>query len=221
MTSILVDYENVSSTDGLKGVEYLNEKDILTIFYSQCCEKIRTEYVEMIEKTRCEFKAYKLEKTGKNALDFYIAAECGFLSARGEKQICIISKDKGFSAVSDFVHMKDETEGITIHIASNIENALLALNALGDAERKRVIKGKVKALNIGVEQSRIREHKDFVNRITKLFEGTEYEKQTDNILKFMEECENKRPKLFYRNSLYEFGRDDGRAIYQMLKSIVT
>lgn len=31
MATILVDYENVSTTDGLKGVEYLNEKDTLII----------------------------------------------------------------------------------------------------------------------------------------------------------------------------------------------
>lgn len=40
MAAILVDYENVSTTDGLKGVEYLNENDTLIIFYSQCCEKM-------------------------------------------------------------------------------------------------------------------------------------------------------------------------------------
>ena len=48
MAAILIDYENVSTTDGLKGVEYLQERDTLIIFYSQCCEKIRTEYIDMI-----------------------------------------------------------------------------------------------------------------------------------------------------------------------------
>jgi len=65
METIRVDYENVISTDGLKGVEYLNENDTLVIFYSQCCEKIRVEYIEMIEKSKCEFKTYKLARTGK------------------------------------------------------------------------------------------------------------------------------------------------------------
>ena len=36
VAAILVDYENVSATDGLKGVEYLNGNDTLIIFYSQC-----------------------------------------------------------------------------------------------------------------------------------------------------------------------------------------
>ena len=78
IATILVDFENVSRSDGLKGVEYLNEKDTLIIFYSQCCEKIRAEYIEMIEKSRCGFKIYKLSRTGKNALDFYIAVATDF-----------------------------------------------------------------------------------------------------------------------------------------------
>jgi len=60
MASILVDYENVCSTNGLRGVEYLNEKDTLILFYSQSCEKIRSEYIEAIEKSCCEFKIRKL-----------------------------------------------------------------------------------------------------------------------------------------------------------------
>ena len=56
MASILVDYENVCSTNGLRGVEYLNENDALILFYSQSCEKIRSEYIGAIEKSCCEFK---------------------------------------------------------------------------------------------------------------------------------------------------------------------
>lgn len=140
LVTILVDYENVSSTDGLKGVEYLNENDTLIIFYSQCCEKIRAEYIEMIEKSRCEFKTYKLARTGKNALDFYIAVECGVLGSRGENQISIISKDKGFGAVSDFFRIQEELAGVTVRVASNVENALVALNAPEDEIRKKLIK---------------------------------------------------------------------------------
>ena len=33
MASLLVDYENVQGFHGLKGVQYLNEKDNLIIFY--------------------------------------------------------------------------------------------------------------------------------------------------------------------------------------------
>lgn len=220
MATILVDYENVFSTDGLKGVEFLNENDTLIIFYSQCCEKIRAEYIDMIEKSQCEFKTYKLARTGKNALDFYIAAECGCLSASGERQISIISKDKGFSAIADFFCIKSEIEGVTVHVAPNIEKALLSSNASEDVERKKFIKEKSRTLNIDSEQARIKEHREFVNKIIKTFEGTEYEKKTDNILKFIEKQDTKTPRILYTGSLHEFGREDGRVIYRMLKKVV-
>lgn len=220
MATILVDYENVSTTDGLKGVEYLNEKDTLIIFYSQCCEKIRAEYIDTIEKSQCEFKTYKLTKTGKNALDFYIAVECGILGVQGEKQISIISKDKGFGAVSDFFRIQEELDGVTVRVASNVENALVALNAPEDEERKSIIKEKTRTLSIDAEQARITEYRAFVEKITRAFEGTEYEKQIEKIIRFIEGQDAKTPRLLYAGSMHEFGREDGRAIYHMLKQLV-
>ena len=220
LATILIDYENVSTTDGLKGVEYLNENDTLIIFYSQCCEKIRAEYIEMIEKSQCEFKTYKLARTGKNALDFYIAVECGILSSCGEKQISIISKDKGFCAISDFFRIQNELEGVTVCVASNIENALVTLISPENEKRKKIIKEKTRALSIDVEHARIQEHRAFVEKITKAFEGTEHEEKTEKIIDFLERQDIKMPKVLYTSSMHEFGREEGRAIYQMLKQVV-
>lgn len=220
MATILVDYENVSTTDGLKGVEYLSENDTLIIFYSLCCEKIRAEYIEMIEKSNCEFRTYKLARTGKNALDFYIAVECGVLGVQGEKQISIISKDKGFGAVSDFFKIQEKLDGVVVRVASNVENALVALNTPEDEARKKLIKEKTRTLSIDAEQARITEYRAFVEKIEKAFEGTEYEKQTEKIIQFIEERDAKTPRVLYTGSMHEFGREDGRAIYQVLKQVV-
>lgn len=166
MTTIL-DYENVSTSDGLKGVEYLNENDMLIIFYSQCCEKIRAEYIHMIEKSQCDFRTYKLARTGKNALDFYIAVECGVLGMQGKKQISIISKDKGLSAVSDFFRIQEALDGVTVCVASDVENAIVALNAPEDETRMKLIKEKTRTLSIDAEQARIAESRTFVEKIKK------------------------------------------------------
>ena len=220
LATILVDYENVSMTDGLKGVEYLNENDTLIIFYSQCCEKIRAEYIEMIEKSQCEFKTYKLVRTGKNALDFYIAVVCGILSSYGEKQITIISKDKGFGAIADFFQIQNELDGVTVRVSSNVENALGAMSSPEDEERKKLIKEKTRTLSIEAEQARIREHRAFAEKIKKVFEGTEYEEKTEKIIQFLEGRDVKMPRILYTSSMHEFGREDGRAIYQMLKQVI-
>lgn len=220
MAAILVDYENVSATDGLKGAEYLEEKDTLIIFYSRCCEKIRAEYIEQIENSKCRFLTYKLVRAGKNALDFYIAAECGILSIGGETQICIISKDKGFSAVSDFFGLRKTPENVTVCVASNIENALQTLTAPEDAERRMMIKEKAKPLSIDAELARIREHRVFVDNIIKAFEGTAYESKTNTILSFVEARDVKKHRLLYTGALHEFGRKDGGEIYRKLKNVI-
>ena len=70
--TILVDYENVTNHNGLKGLEYVNDKDILIIFYSAACKSIRKGDVTLIEQSGCKWSTYKLQAPGKNALDFYI-----------------------------------------------------------------------------------------------------------------------------------------------------
>ena len=46
--------------------------------------------IQEIKESGCEFRVIKLKGTGKNALDFYIAAECGIISERGENEIAMI-----------------------------------------------------------------------------------------------------------------------------------
>lgn len=130
------------------------------------------------------------------------------------------NRAKSMSAVVDFFRVKDEKPDMTVHVAGNIEKAILTSNAPEDVERKKLIQEKSKVLNLDSEQARIREHREFVNKIVKAFRGTEYEKKTDIILKFIERHDAKTPMILYTGSLHEFGREDGRAIYQMLKQVV-
>ena len=105
-------------------------------------------------------------------------------------------------------------------MAPNVEAALLALTAPEDAERRRIIKERTKPLNLEAEHTKIKKHREFVDKLVKTFEGTVYEKKIDNILRFVEGRDVKVPRLLYTGSLHEFGREDGRAIYQMLKKVV-
>ena len=220
MATILVDYENVCSTNGLKGIEYLNEKDTLTIFYSKSNEKIRSEYIDAIEKSGSEFKIRKLLNPGKNALDFYIASECGFISQNGENQIAIISNDKGFHAVSDYFNINAEIEGTSVVIASNIENALMLLNAPDDNIRRQMLHKRSKPLDIATEHARIQAHIAMRRKIISAFEDTEFKNLSSTILSYIEENQYTSPKLLYTSSLHNFGRTNGTTIYKILKDII-
>ena len=220
MATILIDYENVVGIDGLKGVDYLNEKDTLIIFFSESCKKIRAEYLKKIEQSRCSFKVYKLLKSGKNALDFYIAAECGILCSQGENQISIVSRDKGFEALADFFRIADGFSDLTIRIANTVELAIASMNDPENTKRRKLIEDNTQSLNLEVEQSRINERRAFIDKITKAFGGTKYENQTNEILNFIESQNVKTPRGLYTGSMHEFGREDGREIYQMLKKVV-
>lgn len=220
MAAILVDYENVHATSGLKGVEYLNEQDILIIFYSHCCGKIRAEYLEAIEKSGCEFMIRKLAKTGKNGLDFYIASECGYISQTGETQIAIVSRDKGFAAVSDYFQVNPELKDVMVAVAGNVENALMVLNAPDDIMRRNILQEKARTLDMEAEFARIQEQKELRRKIEEAFSGTEYVERITDILEYVEANRNCSPKLFYTGSLHRFGRIDGTTIYRMLKTVI-
>ena len=122
--------------------------------------------------------------------------------------------------MSDFFHIKEEIGETMVRVAANIESALVASNAPEDELRKKLIKEKSKTLNIDAEQARIKEHRTFIEKISQTFEGTKYEQKTDRILRFVESQDVKTPRLLYTGSMHEFGREDGREIYQMLKQVV-
>ena len=120
----------------------------------------------------------------------------------------------------DFFRIQEELDGVIVRVASNVENALVSLNAPEDEVRKKLIKEQTKMLSIDAEQARIMEYRAFIEKITKAFEGTEYEKQTDKIIRFIEGRDAKTPRVLYTGSMHEFGREAGRAIYQVLKQVV-
>lgn len=224
MPTILVDYENVNGSDGLRGADTLCKKDTLIIFYSKCCEKIRYDYMHEIKESGCEFRVVKLKGSGKNALDFYIAVECGIISEREENQIAIISNDKGFQAVIDFFNADVKTKKVQIVKAGNIENALMLFHAPEDAERRRKLQNRKVLLDLATESARIEERKKIQSELKSTLMGTlmgtEYEEKSADIIDFISIKGKQGKKALYTGALHKFGREDGRAIYQLLKDKV-
>ncbi len=219
MAVLLVDYENVSMKNGLKGIEYLNANDRLIIFYSQCCPKIRRDCMEAIRSAGSSFQVYKLKKTGKNALDFYIAAECGYVSHTDVSEIAIISNDKGFDALIDFLKLKAETQDIQLIRAANIEKALMGLNSPADSRRKEILCEKSSLLDLAAEYGKYEERNAMHARIKDALPGTKYENRTAEIIDFATARKDTTRKELYTGTLRLFGKSEGTDIYRILKDL--
>lgn len=220
MATILVDYENVQGTKGLKGAEYLSESDHLVVFYSTSCMKIAVEYMDPIKESGCKFSIYKLKRPNKNALDFYIATEAGRLSALGDTQIALITRDKGFESISDFFLVNEALRTTKLVVCEDIEHGLEKLTDPNDVERRKLIRQKMQTVDLEVEYGRMQETNIVREKITQLLQDTEYKPMTDNIVKFFSDNKRETSKKLYTGTLHEFGLKDGVAIYRLLKDVV-
>lgn len=220
MATILVDYENVQGTKGLKGVEYLAENDHLIVFYSTSCMKIAAEYMDPIKESGCKFSIYKLKKPSKNALDFYIATEAGRLSALGDTQIALITRDKGFESIADFFTVNDALKATKLVVCDDIEHGLEKLTDPDDIERRKLIRQKMQTVDLEVEYGRMQEANAVREKISQLLQNTEYKPMTDNIVKFFSDNKKESSKKLYTGTLHEFGLKNGVAIYRLLKDVV-
>ena len=218
MAVILVDYENVRN---LKGVDLLNSEDTFIIFYSNNCKKIKKEYLEPILKSQCNLRTVKLKKTGKNALDFYIAAECGLLAERGIKEIGILSEDKGYNATIDFFDREPSTDAIKIFKSKSLEDLFLNFSGKNDKARKLVINSRHFSYDLYIESAKLEERNRILNELKLLLADTDFENKTCEIIDFLTASEVHSKKELYTTSLHSFGRKEGTEIYNFLKDRIT
>ena len=220
MATILVDFENVYSSDGLKGIKYLNKNDRLCIYYSNSCDKIRAEYMDYIERSGCNFKAYKLYTSRKNALDFYIASECGFAGEQEEKQIIIVSKDKGFLSVCDYFKLRNNIANTSIFVVPNIETGLIQLNSPEDFERSKILSAKAKILDLKTAANKYAEKNELKIKVITLLNEFGYTNISISRLEYIWSNSIKTRKQLYTQSLHNLGRKNGLQIYHLLKNIL-
>ena len=102
MTIYLVDFENVRS-EGLLGVENLEESDKVVIFYSNNANSITFEVHDLLMVSKAEVDIFKIQRGGRNSLDFQLSTYLGYLvMEKIYSDIVIISKDKGFLCATSF-----------------------------------------------------------------------------------------------------------------------
>lgn len=102
MSYYLVDFENVKK-DGLDGIHKLEEGDMVCIFYSKNADSITFDQHRRIMESKAEIDFCKVDVGSKNALDFQLATQLGYLIAnQSADTYYIVSKDKGFEILSGY-----------------------------------------------------------------------------------------------------------------------
>lgn len=210
MSTFLVDYENVREL-GLKGTEYLEQNDRLVLFYSNACKTIRRDDLDRIEKSGCEFEMVRLVRTGKNALDFYIAAKAGELLSK-EKAFVIVSNDKGLGAIVDYI-LKRNAKACRV---GTIEAGML--NCKGG--RAQLVMNNKKAVSLPEYETIRNTKRNIEKKIKECLIGTNYEAKATNVIDFVFEKRNVDKFSLYNQTTHRFGRNDGREIYNIIKAVV-
>lgn len=116
MSYYLVDFENVKR-DGLDGIHLLEEEDRVCIFYSKNADSITFDQHRRIIESRASIEFCKVEVGSKNALDFQLATQLGFLIAnQSAEQYYIVSKDKGFEILGGYW----KSRGVAVTLIADI-----------------------------------------------------------------------------------------------------
>ena len=116
MSYYLVDFENVKK-DGLDGVHLLHPEDKVCIFYSKNADSITFDQHRRIMESKADIELCKVEVGSKNALDFQLATQLGFLIAnKAAAQYYIVSKDKGFEILSGYW----KSRGVSVTLIADI-----------------------------------------------------------------------------------------------------
>lgn len=98
----LVDYENTNS-NGLHGIDTLDASNHVIIMYGNTQTSIPLEYHQLLMKSKATIEEMRMEKTGKNYLDFQLSTYVGYLIGTGEyKEIVIVSGDTGYDSIVSF-----------------------------------------------------------------------------------------------------------------------
>lgn len=213
----LVDYENVKN-DGLRGVEFLTDQDTLILFYSKAASHCEKRYLEKITQSGCNVEIYKLVKTGKNGLDFYIATKVGEIFGSGEKgPLVIISKDGGFQAVRDYWEKVSNSKN-RVHLSTNIEKGIVA----GGENNSRFQNVKVSLESTDMEKffSAYAKGQEFQDAVGKVLLGCGYKNDVPAVLKLLKKENMDNKMAIYMALIQKFGQKKGLKIYHIIKPVL-
>lgn len=210
----MIDYENTGSS-GLHGAVELLREDMVTIFYSQSCEKMEKGLLQQLENSGCLIESCKLVRTAKNALDFYIATKVGEVIGQGyEGKIAIVSRDCGYKAIKEYWESCAPKKR-RIVLGASIEQCILSANE--NSERAERIRERLRRVSLEAELARYEEKLRIRHYLEEAFAGTEYAEIVKDLQGILEK--KKGNKILYLDTVKRFGMKDGLQIYGKVKEL--
>lgn len=214
MFHFMIDLENTRSR-GLQGAEYLSVYDCVTIFYSQNCVKLEKGKLQQIIDAGSILDICRLQRTGKNALDFYIASRIGELFGRGYTgTVAIVSNDKGYSAVQDYWSCCTRPARKVL-LQPNIEQCIGCSDERSG--RRELIRGKLQEVNLETQYGLYGQHLKVRRELEGSFLDTPYENLLGQIVRLAERGKERGSREMYLDTIRRFGREDGLEIYRRMK----
>lgn len=208
----LIDFENVNYA-GLEGLEYLDKDDTLIIFYSAACDKIKEYRLQQIINSGCNWEINRLARTGKNALDFYIATSVGeIFSTDSNATIGIVSSDKGFRAVKDYWKSRLNPKN---RLVQGNSVAVCMSHGHDTTRRRSVVRKQNSTVDIKEQHSKYIENRRIELSLKAYFGETEYAAIIPQIMNIIKN--EKNPKAVYLATLKSFGKKAGLQVYRTLK----
>ena len=157
-----------------------------------------------------------MHKTGKNALDFYIASHIGEIYGQGYTGMtAIVSNDVGFRAVKEYwKSCADVPKNIILR--PDIEQCIFSSGE--NSFRQKKICLEKQELHLEKEYKKYEEQKRIRKALEDSFAHTDYEGLIEQIMEIIES--QKSLKILYLDSVKQFGKRDGLNIYHKVKQII-
>lgn len=194
---IFLDYENVSKA-GLNGIEKLDDKSILNIFFSKNTASMPAELVAKISNSKCDVRFHEI-KPGKNALDFVLSSLLGYFIHDNyqEDYFYIVSKDKGFEPLVEYWKTQKVTVKIVnslSQIKTNIEKKTVAKKTQ-PPQKEKVVNEK-DAMIADIKNQLKNEKQDIRDKVISALKNTTTKKDLHNKLQKIYKSSKKADKIY-------------------------
>ena len=204
----LVDYENVGAR-GLNGLKYVGSDSHIRIFISGAANMANEEVRKDILASNACIDTFHCKVSGRNALDFEVAAYVGAVLENAEtERVSIISNDGGYKALADYASRAGKNA--IVYRASTILEAYVA-DKEGLTEPPYQSKN---SISFGKIMKEVRKRQIFEKEICEQLHN--YDDETAE--KALELISDGTPREQYLGLLKLLGREKGTKLYRYVKT---